>query len=154
MTLQLASKLARHGYTVVSGLALGVDTAAHTGALAGPGRTIAALGSGILNVYPEANQTLAARILDCGALIGELHPLWSANAQRLVARNRIISGLSQAVILVESHVDGGAMHTARFAAEQSRPVYTFDLPASGNQALIRRGAISLKHDDPLDFLLG
>lgn len=154
MTLQLAAKLARHEYTVVSGLALGIDAAAHTGALAGPGPTIAVLGSGILNIYPEANKTLAARILGRGALLGELHPLWSANAQRLVARNRIISGLSQAVILVESQIDGGAMYTARFAGEQGRPVYTFDLPASGNQALIQRGAIALKHDDPLDFLLG
>ncbi len=154
ITLQLAAKLARHDYSVVSGLALGIDAAAHTGALAGPGRTIAVLGSGILNIYPEANRQLAERVQECGALLGQLHPLWSANAQRLVARNRIISGLSQAVILVESHVDGGAMYTARFAGEQGRPVYTFDLPASGNQALIQRGAIALKRDDPLDFLLG
>ena len=154
ITLQLASKLARHGYTVVSGLALGIDTAAHTGAIAGQGRTIAVLGSGLLNIYPEANRALAARIGECGILLGELHPLWSANAQRLVARNRIISGLSQAVILVESQEEGGAMYTTRFAAEQGRPVYTFDLPASGNQSLLRRGAIALKRDDPLDFMLG
>ena len=154
MTLQLASKLARHGYTVVSGLALGIDTAAHTGALAEKGRTIAVLGSGVLNIYPETNRQLAERAQECGALLSELHPRWGANAQRLVARNRIISGLSRAVILVESQTDGGAMYTARFAREQGRPVYTFDLPVGGNQALIRGGAIALKPDDPLDFLLG
>lgn len=154
MTLRLASRLARHGYTVVSGLALGVDAAAHTGALAENGRTVAVLGSGVLNVYPESNRELAERIRRNGALLGELHPRWGANAQRLVARNRIISGLSQAVILVESQIDGGAMHTARFASEQGRPVYTFDLPVSGNQALIERGAVVLKRDDPLGFMLG
>lgn len=154
MTLQLAAKLARHGFTVVSGLALGIDAAAHSGALAGGGPTVAVLGCGVLNVYPEANRPLAARVEACGALVSELHPQWGANAQRLVARNRIISGLCRAVIMVESQVDGGAMHTARFAQEQRRPVYTFDLPASGNQALIRRGATALQPDDPLELLLG
>ena len=153
LTLQLASKLARCGYIVVSGLALGIDTAAHTGALAENGRTIAVLGSGVLNIYPEANRRLAERIQAGGMLLGELHPHWGANAQRLVARNRIISGLSQAVVLVESQAEGGAMYTTRFAREQGRPIYIFDLPASGNQALKKNGAIVLKHDDPLDFLL-
>ena len=85
--------------------------------------------------------------------MSEAHPYGSANAQRLVSRNRIISGLSRAVIVVESDAQGGAMYTARFAREQSRPVYTFDLPASGNQSLIESGAIVLKRDDPLDWLL-
>ena len=153
ITLELAMKLARAGFTVISGLALGIDTAAHTGALSAKGVTIAVLGSGILNVYPESNRRLAERIREDGALVSEVHPGWGANAQRLVARNRIISGLSQAVILVESQVDGGAMYTSRFAAEQGRPVYTFDLPAGGNQELIKRGAFVLKQDDPLGFLL-
>ncbi len=152
LTLQLAMKLARKGCAVVSGLALGVDTAAHTGALSAQGRTIAVLGSGLLNVYPEANRALAARIRGSGAVISEALPEWGANAQRLVARNRIISGLSRAVIVVESHVDGGAMYSARFAREQWRPVFTFDLPASGNQALIKGGACVLKRDNPLDGL--
>ena len=153
LTLQLAMKLAREGCTVISGLALGVDTAAHTGALSAQGRTVAVLGSGLLNIYPEANRALAARIRASGAVISEARPEWGANAQRLVARNRIISGLSRAVIVVESHVDGGAMYCARFAREQGRPVFTFDLPASGNQALIKGGAYALKRDNPLDGLL-
>ena len=154
LTLQLAMKLARAGRTVVSGLALGIDTAAHTGALSAHGVTAAVLGSGLLNVYPEANRPLAERIRERGALISELHPRWGANAQRLVSRNRIISGLSRAVIVVESNADAGAMYTARFAKEQGRLVYTFDLPASGNQSLIKDGAVVLRRDDPLRDLPG
>lgn len=154
ITLQLAMRLARADYAIVSGLALGIDAAAHTGCLSAQGVTIAVLGSGVLNVYPPANQELAERIRGSGALLSELHPADSANAQRLVSRNRIISGLSRAVIVVESDEQGGAMYTARFAREQGRPVYTFDLPASGNQSLIENGAIVLDRDDPLDFMLG
>ena len=154
LALQLAMKLARAGRAVVSGLALGIDTAAHAGALSAHGITVAVLGSGIANIYPEANRKLAARIREKGALLSETHPQWSANAQRLVSRNRIISGLSRAVIVVESDVTGGAMHTARFAVEQGRPVYTFDLPAGGNQRLIADGAFVLRRDDPLRDLPG
>ena len=154
LALQLAMKLARAGRAVVSGLALGIDTAAHAGALSAHGITVAVLGSGIANIYPEANRKLAARIREKGALLSETHPQWSANAQRLVSRNRIISGLSRAVIVVESDVTGGAMHTARFAVEQGRPVYTFDLPAGGNQRLIAEGAFVLRRDDPLRDLPG
>lgn len=154
LTLTLARQLARAGWLVVSGLALGIDAAAHTGALSANGATAAVLGSGICNIYPEANRRLAARIRENGALLSEVQPHWSANAQRLVARNRIISGLCRAVIVVESAIDGGAMHTARFASEQRRAVYTFDLGASGNQALIEKGATALSRDDPLAGLLG
>lgn len=149
LTLSLAMQLARAGRAVVSGLALGVDAAAHTGALSANGLTIAVLGSGLLNIYPEANQGLAERIRAAGALMSEAHPRWGAKAQGLVSRNRIISGLSRAVIVVEADSDGGALYTARFAGEQGRPVYTFDLPASGNQVLIAEGAVVLRRDDPL-----
>ena len=149
ITLQLAMQLARSGRAVVSGLALGIDAAAHSGALAANGVTVAVLGSGICKIYPEANRHLAERIRARGALLSETHPRSSANAQRLVARNRIISGLSRAVIVVESDADGGAMYTAQFAREQGRPVFTFDLPASGNQQLIAAGAEVLRRDEPL-----
>lgn len=148
-TLQLAMQLARAGRVVVSGLALGIDAAAHSGALSADGVTVAVLGSGISNIYPEANRPLAARIREKGALLSETHPRFGANAQRLVARNRIISGLSRATIVVESEADGGAMHTARFAREQGKPVFTFDLPAGGNRQLIAEGAAVLRRDDPL-----
>lgn len=153
LALEWAAKLARTGWVIVSGLALGLDRAAHCGALAADGATIAVLGSGVLNVYPRSNRELAQRIQAGGAIVSALHPRWGANAQRLVARNRIISGLSQAVILVESQLNGGAMHTARFVREQGKPVFTFDLPASGNQALLEDGAIAIRADDPLDALL-
>ena len=149
ITLQMAMQLARCGRAVVSGLALGIDAAAHSGALAADGVTVAVLGSGICNIYPEANRQLAERIRARGALLSETHPRWGANAQRLVARNRIISGLSQAVIVVESDADGGAMYTAQFAREQGKPVFTFDLPAGGNQQLIAGGAVVLRRDEPL-----
>lgn len=149
ITLGLAMQLARGGRAVVSGLALGIDTAAHTGALSANGLTIAVLGSGLLRIYPEANRRLAERIEAAGALISETHPCRGANAQRLVARNRIISGLSQALIVVESDIEGGAMYAARFAREQGRTVCAVDLPASGNQRLIAEGAVVLRRDDPL-----
>lgn len=149
ITLGLAMQLARAGRVIVSGLALGIDTAAHTGALSADGLTVAVLGSGLLRIYPEANRGLAVRIEAAGALISEARPRRGANAQRLVARNRIISGLSRALVVVESEIEGGAMYAARFAKEQGRVVCTFDLPASGNQRLIAEGAVLLRNDDPL-----
>ena len=152
LTLQLSMKLARAGLTIVSGLALGIDAAAHASALAAGGKTLAVLGSGLLNIYPPQNRTIAKRILQSGALISELHPRLAPNAQRLVARNRIISALGAALIIVESDADGGAMHSARFARAQRRRVFTFRLPASGNQQLMRDGATVLPSD--LDRALG
>ncbi len=149
LALQLAMALARAGWTVVSGLALGIDSAAHTGALAADGATVAVLGSGLHKIYPQSNAELAAAVRAGGALLSETRPHYGAKAQRLVARNRIISGLSRAIIVVESEDDGGAMYTARFASEQGRPVYAFDLPASGNRRLIAAGAAVLSRDDPL-----
>ena len=146
LTLQLALKLARCGRVIVSGLALGIDAAAHSGALAAQGATVAVLGSGALNVYPPQNKPIAERIMVNGALISELNPAANANAQRLVSRNRIISGLSRALVVVESDADAGAMHTARFAREQDRPVFTFPFPAKGNQELIKTGAALLPMD--------
>lgn len=157
LTMQLAAKLARDGYTIVSGLALGVDAAAHSGALQakdGGGTTIAVLGNGVLKVYPPQNKRIAMMTQASGALISEVHPMLETNAQRLVARNRIISGLSQGVIVVESEADGGAMHAAKRAIEQGRTVYTFDFPATGNQQLIKDGAIIIPRDLSAEFLVG
>lgn len=152
LTLQLSMKLARAGVTVVSGLALGIDAAAHASALEVGGTSIAVLGSGVLNVYPPQNRLIAGRILGSGALLSEVHPRLAPNAQRLVSRNRIISALGGALIVVESDIDGGAMHSARFAREQGRRVFTFRLPASGNRQLMRDGAAVLPSD--LDQALG
>ncbi len=144
---QIALRLASRGCVVVSGLALGVDRAAHVGALDVPdGETLAVLGSGVLNVFPEANDALAEQIIQRGALLSEVHPQAQANRASLVARNRLISAMSDAVIIVETAVDGGAMHAARRARAQGRKVYAVDNAASGNRALIAEGAVPLRVD--------
>jgi len=141
IALRLGKHLAEQGHLIVSGLAIGMDTAGHHGALAAPdGRTAAVLGSGTLNIYPLENAQLAEQIMKRGVILSEVHPYVTANASRLVARNRLISGLCSAIIVVETAVDGGAMYAAKFAQQQGRTVYTVDLPASGNQHLIQNGA--------------
>ncbi|MBZ0292971.1 MAG: DNA-protecting protein DprA, partial [Anaerolineae bacterium] len=146
----LACKLAEQGHMIVSGLALGVDSQAHRGALRANGRTIAVLGSGVLRVYPHQHQALAHEIEEAGALVSEVAPTASASSARLVARNRIISGLSSAVIVIETADDGGAMHAARRAREQGRPLYVLDCNASGNRELLAAGALPF-HADLHDF---
>jgi DNA processing protein len=144
---RLGQQVAAAGLPVISGLARGIDTAAHIGALTTPGGlTLAVLGSGVLNVYPPENRHLARRCAQQGALLAEVHPSAEPSSPRLVARNRIISGLSAALVVVETDADGGAMHAARFAQRQGRPVYTLDLPASGNQALLAAGALPIAPD--------
>jgi DNA processing protein len=138
---QIGFALAQRGIQVISGLALGIDSAAHTGALAQPaGITVAVLGSGVLNLYPPGNRALAQAIQGRGALLSEVHPDAQPKPSALVARNRIISGLCEAVIIVQTESDGGAMHAARRATDQGRRVYTLDSGASGNRALIESGA--------------
>ncbi|MBC7871122.1 MAG: DNA-processing protein DprA [Chitinophagaceae bacterium] len=146
MAETLAGEIIQQGYAVISGLAYGVDSIAHLSALAG-GRTFAVLGSGVLNIYPADHDDLAQAIMRQGALLCEVAPDSPVSTPGLVARNRIISGLSMGVIIVETDHDGGAMHAARFARAQDRRLYVVDFPASGNQALLKDGAIKL----PVDF---
>jgi DNA processing protein len=101
------------------------------------------MGSGVLNVYPQNNRPLAQQILARGMILSEQLPASDVSSSQLVARNRIISGLSRAVIVVQTEVDGGAMHAARMGAAQGRTIYAIDLPYGGNQQLIRDGAIPL-----------
>jgi len=137
----LSSTLAERGYTIVSGLALGIDAIAHMGALAVPnGNTLAILGCGLDNIYPPKHQPLANAIVKRGAILSEVHPLSSTSPAQLVARNRIVTGLSDAVIIVETEIDGGAMYAARFASHQNRPIFTFESTKSGNRELIALGA--------------
>ena len=133
---RLAAQLVQRGCVIVSGLARGIDREAHMAALSASGRTIAVLGSGVLNIYPPEHQSLADAIVLQGALVSELNPDASPSATYLVARNRLISGLSDAVIVVETSIDGGAMHAARWARQQGRALYAVMSSASGNQALI------------------
>jgi DNA processing protein len=143
----LSLYLAERGYTVISGLALGIDSVAHMAALAVPnGQTVAVLGCGVLNIYPPRHQTLAEAIIRRGTVLSELHPQASTNPSHLVARNRIITGLSRGLIVVETSVEGGAMYAARFAEQQRCPIYAVDHHASGNQTLIAAGASVIRPD--------
>lgn len=143
LTLALSYDLAERGFTIVSGLALGIDTQAHRGALQTRcGRTLAVSGSGLDTLHPPSNHALAQQISQRGALLSE-HPAGTPlTAQHLVARNRLISGLSRAVIVIETATDGGAMYCAEFARQQHRLL--FAVPgSSGCDTLIANGAISL-----------
>jgi DNA processing protein len=144
---QLGFELAQRGFQVISGLALGIDSAAHIGALAQPGgMTSGVLGCGVLNIYPPNNRPLAQAICQRGAVMSEVHPTAKPKPSTLVARNRIISGLCEAVIVVQTEIDGGAMHAVQRALDQGRRVYTLDSEASGNRALIEAGAAIITAD--------
>jgi len=142
---RLAYQLAQTGFSIVSGLARGADTAAHRGALKGKGRTIAVLGGSLDHLYPPENAELARQIAKNGAVISE-YPLGRLpDRMTFPYRNRIISGLSMGVLVVESGVRGGAMHTADAAIEQGRTVFAvpgrIDSPGSrGPHRLIKNGA--------------
>jgi DNA processing protein len=144
----LGAMIASQGDQVISGLALGIDQSAHQGALSQTtGGTVAVLGNGILNPYPPPNRNLANAIIkQGGALICECPPDAEPSRSALITRNRLISGLSDRVVMVQSSLQSGTMHTIRFAEEQNRPLYTFNHPASGNCALIERGCPTLPDD--------
>lgn len=142
----LAETLARDGWAIISGLALGIDTAAHQGALRTGGLTVAVLGSGLRTVYPPANAALAEHIAAHGALLTEVHPAAGPSSGALVARNRLIAGLSDVVIVVEAGTDSGSLYAARFASRYGRPVFTVESMAAGNRRLHVEGAHLLPAD--------
>ncbi len=154
----LAEAFAGAGITVVSGLALGLDTAAHRGALQAGGRTIAVLGSGIERVYPPENEALAEEIAACGAVISELAPEAGAAVGTLMARNRLIAALSKATVVVASGSRGGSLVTADHSRNQGKPVAAVkwanvNLKRLGNQQLLAEGAIALGDDQDLAKLI-
>jgi len=144
-TERLSRELSLHGVTVVSGMARGIDTAAHRGALSVKGRTIAVLGSGIDVIYPPENEGLARKIAQSGAVVSEFPLGTPPNATNFPARNRIISGMSLGVVVVEATEKSGSLITARIALEQGREVFAvpggIDAAGSrGTNRLIKEGA--------------
>jgi DNA processing protein len=148
ITEELSSYLASNGITVISGLARGVDAIAHQTALKAGGRTIGVLGSGVDKIYPPEHRQLAEKMMEHGAIISDYAPGTPPDASNFPPRNRIISGLSLAVVVIEAGETSGALITAEFAAEQGREV--FAVPGSilapqskGTNKLIQEGALPL-----------
>lgn len=156
---RLGASLARAGLTIISGLARGIDAAAHEGALSAGGRTVAVLGTGICNIYPPEHKELAARVVQQGVLMSEV-PLDQAPLPGLFPqRNRIISGMSAGVIVVEATRSSGALHTVRHAMEQGREVFAVpgridSFASEGCHDIIRDGATLVRNVDDVLTALG
>ena len=141
----LAASLARRGFTVASGMARGIDTAAHKGALNAGGNTVAVLGSGLNQIYPKENKALFFRIRNHGAVVSEFLPDAPPLARHFPVRNRLIAGISVGTLVVEAAAKSGSLITARLAGEYNREV--FAVPGSiisaksrGTHALLKQGA--------------
>ena len=155
---KFASELARLGFCIVSGMARGTDTAAHEGALEAGGKTVAVFGCGLDTIYPPENMNLYHQILKTGAVVSEFPFARRADRQTFPMRNRLVAGMCQGVIVIESAASGGSMITARFAGEQGRTLMAvpgrIDQDSSaGCHQLIRDGAIMVTSvDDVLEEL--
>lgn len=158
-TKKLSFQIAYSGYTVVSGLARGIDTAAHEAALAAKGRTVAVIGSGIGKLYPPENKALAERIAQQGAIISEYPVDRPADRQTFPYRNRVVAGWGSGLVVVEAPIKSGSLITAQQAVEQGRTVYAVPGPidkptSSGCNRLIQQGAkLVMDGADILDDLL-
>lgn len=146
LTKQIAKDLSKSGIQIISGLAMGVDESAHKGTLENNGKTIAVLPTGLRNIYPRQNYDLAQKIIRSGgALISEFHIDYKPYISSFIQRNRIVSALSIATIVIEAPEKSGALATARFAIEQNRELLVVPGPANhpnykGSHKLIREGA--------------
>ncbi len=160
VTHQLATELARSGVVIISGLAFGIDAAAHQAALEAGGLTVAVLPTSLDKIYPAANQQLATRIIDSG---GTLLSEYTSNSEiyktNFVARNRLVSGLADILLITEAVFNSGSLHTARFALEQGKTVMTvpgnITSPSSeGCNNLIKSGAVPVTCSEDVLFILG
>lgn len=155
MARRLGAGLSEAGFTVVSGLARGIDAAAHEAALEGQGKTVAVMAGGIDVIYPSENAALAAAIDTAGCRVSEHPPGLEPQARHFPLRNRIVAGLCRAVVVVEAAVKSGSLITARAALDYGRevmavPGHPFDARASGCNILIRDGALLIR--GPQDVL--
>lgn len=144
-TRQISTALAKNGFTVVSGMAEGIDSESHTAALKAGGRTIAVVGTGVDVIYPQKNRDLYKQILTSGIIISEYAAKTAPNRTHFPRRNRIIAGLSRAVLVMEAGIKSGALITATYANEFGRDVYALpgridDYPSQGCLKLISQGA--------------
>jgi DNA processing protein len=155
-THRLCAQLAERGVTVVSGMARGIDTAAHEGALAGKGRTIAVLGSGLNQIYPAENRKLFHQIGENGCVVSEFFLDAAPEPHHFPLRNRVISGICLGTVVVEAARNSGSLITARLASEQNREVFAVpgsihSATAKGTHDLIKQGAKLVEEaDDILD----
>ncbi|MFO7568259.1 MAG: DNA-processing protein DprA [Smithellaceae bacterium] len=154
-TERISRELAMRGLTIVSGMARGIDSCAHRGALAAKGRTVAVLGSGLDVIYPPENKNLSAAIAEQGAVVSEYPPGTQPMPFHFPARNRIISGMSYGVVVVEAGEKSGSLITARLAIDQGRDVFAIpgaidSAGARGTNSLIKQGA---KLVDSVDDIL-
>ena len=156
---ELAAELSRAGVCIVSGMALGIDAAAHEGGLSGPASSVAVLGTGIDIVYPQGNRKLAARLEREGCLVCDFEPGTTPSRWNFPVRNRLISGLARGVLVIEAALQSGSLITAKCALDQGRDV--FAMPGSihsplskGAHALLREGAKLTECADDVLFELG
>lgn len=150
----LAARLAENGVTVVSGMARGVDTAAHRGAMTAEGRTLAVFGSSLDIIYPPEGRNMAAKIIKSGCLLSEYLPGTEPFGPNFPKRNRIISGLSQGVVVIEAAERSGALSTAGHALQQNREIFAVPgsprvLTSKGTNHLIKEGAVLLTSIDDI-----
>ncbi|MGD0916360.1 MAG: DNA-processing protein DprA [Thermodesulfobacteriota bacterium] len=153
-TEKVSQELAHQGVTIVSGMARGIDSLAHWGAISAGGRTIAVLGCGVDVIYPSENRNLFKKIIDCGAVLSEFRMGSPPEAGHFPKRNRIISGLSLGVVVVEASTKSGSLLTAGYALEQGREV--FAVPGNvgfegsrGTNRLIKEGAKMVESSDDI-----
>ena len=155
---KFATELSKAGVTIISGLARGIDTEAHLAALAAGGRTIAVMAGGLDKIYPPENKKLAQKIAKNGALISEFPPVTQPIPKNFLQRNRIIAGLSIAVVVIEGKRRSGTLSTAKFAGEMGREVFAVPGPVNSPLSeapiyLIEQGAsVAKSPEDVLEYI--